>query len=110
MKNPFGIPVTLKFPKKFFKSLMAHSQQKLLEVMVTEAFTAFRRGDAESIEDGKALLYSFFDKFDPSVLEEAAKDKKFIYELIKEKNSKNEVNAMSALFMLDYLKNYGVEL
>ena len=54
---------------------MAHSQQKLLEVMVTEAFTCFRRGDHE---DGKALLYSFFDKFDSSVLEEAAKDKKFI--------------------------------
>tara|TARA_B100000482_G_C12393414_1_gene214011 strand:+ start:229 stop:552 length:324 start_codon:yes stop_codon:yes gene_type:complete len=107
MKDPFGIPVTLKFPKKFFRNLMAHSQQKLLEVMVTEAFTCFRRGDHE---DGKALLYSFFDKFDSSVLEEAAKDKKFIYELIKEKNSKNEVNAMSALFMLDYLKNYGVEL
>ena len=89
---------------------MIHPQQKLLEAMVTEAFTAFRRGDTESVEDGKALLYSFFDKFDSSVLEAAAKDKKFIYELIKEKNSKNEVNAMSALFMLDYLKKYGVEL
>ena len=86
---------------------MTHSQQKLLQVMVTEAFTCFKRGDHE---DGKALLYSFFDKFDPSVLEAAAKDKKFIYQLIIEKNSKDEANAMSALFMLDYLKKYGVEL
>ena len=76
MKDPFGIPVTLKFPKKFFRNLMTHSQQKLLEVMVTEAFTCFRRGDHE---DGKALLYSFFDKFDPSVLEEAAKDLSLIH-------------------------------
>ena len=86
---------------------MPHPQQKLLEVMVNEAFDCFKRGDHE---DGKTLLYSFFDKFDPTILQETAKDKKFIYELIKAKNSKNEVNAMSALFMLDYLKKYGVEL
>ena len=36
--------------------------------------------------------------------------KNFIYQLIKAKNSDNEVNSMSALFMLDYLKKYGVEL
>ena len=107
MKSFEGIPVTLKFPKKFFKFLMTHPQQKLLEVMVTEAFACFKRGDHES---GKELLYLFFDKFDPSILRETAKDKKFIYQLIKAKNSKDEVNAMSALFMLDYLKKYGVEL
>ena len=86
---------------------MTHPQQKLLEVMVKEAFDCFKRGDHE---DGKALLYSFLDKFDPTILQETAKDKKFIYELIKAKNSDNEVNSMSALFMLDYLKKYGVEL
>ena len=86
---------------------MTHPQQKLLEVMVKEAFDCFKRGDHEN---GKALLYSFFDKFDPTILQETAKDKKFIYELIKAKNSDNEVNSMSALFMLDYLKKYGVEL
>ena len=86
---------------------MTHPQQKLLEVMVKEAFDCFKRGDHE---DGKALLYPFFDKFDPTILQETAKDKKFIYELIKAKNSDNEVNSMSALFMLDYLKKYGVEL
>ena len=107
MKYFGGIPVTLNFPKKFFRFLMTHPQQKLLEVMVSEAFACFKRGDHE---DGKALLYSFFDKFDPTILQETAKDKKFIYELIKAKNSDNEVNSMSALFMLDYLKKYGVEL
>ena len=86
---------------------MTHPQQKLLEVMVKEAFDCFKRGD---YEDGIDLLYSFFDKFDRSVLLETAKDKKFIYELIKAKNSDDEVNSLSALFMLDYLKNYGVEL
>ena len=86
---------------------MPHPQQKLLEVMVKEALECVKRGEHES---GKELLYLFFDKFDPSILRETAKDKKFIYELIKAKNSKNEVNAMSALFMLDYLKKYGVEL
>jgi len=86
---------------------MTHPQQKLLEVMVKEAFDCFKRGEHES---GKELLYLFFDKFDPSILRETAKDKKFIYELIKAKNSDNEVNSMSALFMLDYLKKYGVEL
>ena len=60
---------------------MTHPQQKLLEVMVKEAFDCFKRGDHE---DGKALLYSFFDKFDPTILQETAKDKKFIYELINE--------------------------
>ena len=82
-------------------------QQKLLEVMVKEAFDCFKRGEHES---GKELLYLFFDKFDPSILRETAKDKNFIYQLIKAKNSDNEVNSMSALFMLDYLKKYGVEL
>ena len=86
---------------------MPHPQQKLLEVMVKEAVDCFKRGEHES---GKELLYLFFDKFDPSILRETAKDKKFIYELIKAKNSDNEVNSMSALFMLDYLKKYGVEL
>ena len=86
---------------------MTHPQQKLLEVMVKEAFDCFKRGEHES---GKELLYLFFDKFDPSILRETAKDKKFIYELIKAKNSDNEVNSMSALFMLYYLKKYGVEL
>ena len=86
---------------------MPHPQQKLLEVMVKEAFECFKRGDHE---DGKTLLYSFFDKFDPTILQETAKDKKFIYQFIKAKNSDDEVNALSALFMLDYLKNYGVEL
>ncbi len=33
---------------------MTHPQQKLLEVMVKEAFDCFKRGDHE---DGKALLY-----------------------------------------------------
>ena len=51
---------------------MPPPQQKLLEVMVKEAFDCFKRGD---YEDGKALLYSFFDKFDRSVLLETAKDK-----------------------------------
>ena len=55
---------------------MTHPQQKLLEVMVKEAFDCFKRGDHE---DGKALLYSFFDKFDPTILQETAKDKNFIY-------------------------------
>ena len=55
---------------------MPHPQQKLLEVMVKEAFDCFKRGDHE---DGKTLLYSFFDKFDPTILQETAKDKKFIY-------------------------------
>ena len=70
---------------------MPHPQQKLLEVMVKEAFDCFKRGDHE---DGKTLLYSFFDKFDPTILQETAKDKKFIYLLIKAKNSKNEVKTM----------------
>ena len=41
---------------------MPHPQQKLLEVMVKEAFDCFKRGEHES---GKELLYLFFDKFDP---------------------------------------------
>ena len=86
---------------------MPHPQQKLLEVMVNEADDCFKRGEHESC---KELLYLFFDKFDPSILRETAKDKNFIYQLIKAKNSDNEVNSMSALFMLDYLKKYGVEL
>ena len=70
---------------------MPHPQQTLLEVMVKEAFVCFKRGELES---GKELLYLFFDKFDPSILRETAKDKNFIYQLIKAKNSDNEVNSM----------------
>ena len=86
---------------------MTEPNIKFLEALVKEAFECFGRGDND---DGIAILYSFFDKFDPTILQETAKDKKFIYELIKAKNSDNEVNSMSALFMLDYLKKYGVEL
>ena len=86
---------------------MPHPQQKLLEVMVKEAFDCFKRGDHE---DGKTLLYSFFDKFDPTILQETAKDKKFIYQLIIAKNSKDKVESFSATAMLNYLKNKGVEL
>ena len=47
---------------------MPHPQQKLLEVMVKEAFDCFKRGEHES---GKELLYLFFDKFDPSILKDS---------------------------------------
>ena len=86
---------------------MPHPQQKLLEVMVKEAFDCFKRGD---YEDGKALLYSFFDRMHPTFIEEAKNDKNLIYQLIKAKNSKDKVESFSATAMLNYLKNKGVEL
>jgi len=80
---------------------------KFLETLVKEAFECFSRGDNE---DGTAILNSFFDHMHPTFIEDAKNDKTLIYELIKAKNSKDTVESFSAIAMLNYLENRGVEL
>ena len=80
---------------------------KFLETLVKEAFECFGRGDNEN---GTAILNSFFDRMHPTFIEEAKNDKSLIYELIKAKNSKDEVESFSATAMLNYLKDRGIEL
>ena len=80
---------------------------KFLETLLKEAFECFGRGN---IEDGTAILNSFFDRMHPTFIEDAKNDKTLIYELIKAKNSKDEVESFSATAMLNYLKTKGVEL
>ena len=80
---------------------------KFLETLVKEAFECFSRGDNEN---GTAILNSFFDRMHPTFIEEAKNDKSLIYELVKAKNSKDNVESFSATAMLNYLKDRGVEL
>ena len=80
---------------------------KFLTALLDEAFACFGRGDNQN---GKAILYSFFDKMYPEFIEDAKKDKKLIYQLIIEKNQGNQVNAFAAQAMLNYLKDRGIQL
>lgn len=80
---------------------------KFLEALVKEAFECFSRGDNEN---ATAILNSFFDRMHPTFIEDAKNDKTLIYELIKAKNSKDEVESFSATAMLNYLKDRGIEL
>ena len=86
---------------------MTEPNIKFLEALVKEAFECFGRGNTE---DGTAILNSFFDRMLPTFIEVAKYDIKFIYDLIKAKNSKDEVESFSATAMLNYLKTKGVEL
>ena len=86
---------------------MTEPNIKFLEALVKEAFECFGRGNTE---DGTAILNSFFDRMHPTFIEDAKNDKTLIYELIKAKNSKDEVESFSATAMLNYLKTKGVEL
>lgn len=80
---------------------------KFLEVLVSEAFKSFRRGDNET---GKQLLNSFFDKMHPDLIKDAMSDPKLILELQLAAQSEDKVDAFSAKAMLNYLKDKGVEM
>ena len=81
---------------------------KFLNVLSKEAFKCLANGDTEN---GESMLFTFMKTIDPTFADEAKKDKKVIYNLIKIKNqSKDESEKYAAVLMLKFLKSQGVEL
>ena len=94
--------LTLSPPPQYLS--MEQPNVKFLGTLLGEAYACFNRGD---MENGKAILYSFFDRMHPELIEDARKDKKLIYDLIKEKNQKDPMHSFVARAMLNYLKDKG---
>ncbi len=78
-----------------------------LEVLLKEAEICKERGDTE---DAVALCHQLIEHCYPFMLEQAKRDKTFIFKLVTQQNSKDEALAYEAKIILQYLKNNGIEL
>jgi len=78
-----------------------------LEVLLKEAEICRERGD---IDDSVALCHQLIEHCYPFVLEQAKRDRTFIFKLVTQTNSKDKVLAEEAKIILQYLKNNGIEL
>ena len=61
-------------------------------------------------DEAIALIYQLIEECYPHILEQAKSDKRYIYELIKQKNCKDERLSYEAKIILQFLKNKGVEI
>ena len=61
-------------------------------------------------DEAVALIYQLIEECYPHILERAKTDKTVIYELIKQKNSKDKRLAREAENLLEYLKLRGIEI
>jgi len=78
-----------------------------LEVLAKEAEDCRQRGDTE---DAVALCHQLIEHCYPFMLEQARRDKTFIFKLVTQQNSKDEKLAYEAKIILQYLKNNGIEI
>lgn len=78
-----------------------------LEVLAKEAEICRERGD---IDDSVALCHQLIEHCYPFMLEQAKRDKTFIFKLVTQQNSKDEKLAYEAKIILQYLKNNGIEI
>ena len=61
-------------------------------------------------DEAVALIYQLIEECYPDILERAKTDRKVIYELIKQKNSKDKALSKDAEFFLAWLKSKGVPI
>ena len=61
-------------------------------------------------DEAIALIYQLIEECYPHILERAKTDRTVIYELIKQKNSKDKRLALEAKNLLEYLKLRGIEI
>ena len=61
-------------------------------------------------DEAVALIYQLIEECYPHILERAKTDRTVIYELIKQKNSKDKRLALEAKNLLEYLKLRGIEI
>ena len=80
------------------------------EKLKTIASLAFTFNEQGHVEESISLIYQLIDECYPHLLEKAKTDKTVIYELIKQKNCKDEKLSYEAKIILQYLKNEGLEI
>ena len=61
-------------------------------------------------DEAIALIYQLIEECYPHILERAKTDKTVIYELIKQKNCKDEKLSYEAKIILQFLKNKGLQI
>tara|TARA_A100001388_G_scaffold262864_1_gene232755 strand:- start:63 stop:365 length:303 start_codon:yes stop_codon:yes gene_type:complete len=61
-------------------------------------------------DEASALCNQIIEFCYPHILEQAKSDKRYIYQLIKQKNCKDEKLSYEAKVILQFLKNKGVEI
>ena len=99
--------------------------KKLLGILLTPTFTmeqfdpnylltlsklAITFNEQGKTDEAIALIYQLIEECYPHILERAKTDKTVIYELIKQKNSKDKRLALEAKNLLEYLKLRGIEI
>jgi len=100
MKKLLGITLTPIFT-------MSELNINYLEVLAKEAEDCRQRGDTE---DAVALCHQLIEHCYPFMLEQAKRDKTFIFKLVTQQNSKDEKLAYEAKIILQYLKNNGIKI
>ena len=80
---------------------------KKLEILSKLAVTFHEQGKTD---EAIALIYQLIEECYPHILERAKTDRTVIYELIKQKNSKDKRLALEAKNLLEYLKLRGIEI
>ena len=61
-------------------------------------------------DEASALCNQIIELCYPHILEQAKSDKRYIYELIKQKNCKDERLSYEAKIILQFLKNKGLQI
>ena len=98
--HSFGITLTPTFTMKQFDPNYLLTLSKL-------AITFNEQGKTD---EAIALIYQLIEECYPHILERAKTDRTVIYELIKQKNSKDKRLALEAKNLLEYLKLRGIEI
>ena len=78
-----------------------------LLVLSKLANTYFEQGHKD---EASALCNQIIELCYPHILEQAKSDKRYIYELIKQKNCKDEKLSYEAKIILQFLKNKGLQI
>ena len=99
-KQVEGITLTPTFTMKQFDPNYLLTLSKL-------AVTFHEQGN---VNESIALIYQLIEECYPDILERAKTDRTVIYELIKQKNSKDKRLALEAKNLLEYLKLRGIEI
>ena len=86
---------------------MKQIDPRKLETLSRLAVTFHEQGN---VDEAIALIYQLIEECYPHILERAKTDRTVIYELIKQKNSKDKRLALEAKNLLEYLKLRGIQI
>ena len=100
MKKLLGITLTPTFTM----------EKKSPDYLLTLSKLAITFNEQGKTDEAIALIYQLIEECYPHILERAKTDRTVIYELIKQKNSKDKRLALEAKNLLEYLKLRGIEI